>query len=231
MKQTVSSTASSKASTGPSNVTCFKCGTQGHKSFECKNTKVMITMENGDIETFGPPHHVRQRRHVTQRNTSPSTEEVDDTMEARGLKAEVRFVLVKNTKNNSWSISWFLVNSQAVHRSPASNHLRAATTRLSRRHPRAPRALLPAGRAPHARPEPKPAACAPRAHPALRRPRSHPPNTRTCSLRLQQLGPRLHASQPAAACPMRGLPLLLLPWARTRARKNQAGHHLKSRAR
>ncbi|KAK1617486.1 hypothetical protein QYE76_023003 [Lolium multiflorum] len=52
LKQPVTSTASSKASTGPSNVTCFQCGKQGHKSFECKNTKVMITMENGDIETL-----------------------------------------------------------------------------------------------------------------------------------------------------------------------------------
>ncbi|KAK1684997.1 hypothetical protein QYE76_045845 [Lolium multiflorum] len=52
MKQPVPSTASSKASMGPSNVTYFKCGTQGHKSFECKNTKVIITMENGYIETL-----------------------------------------------------------------------------------------------------------------------------------------------------------------------------------
>jgi hypothetical protein len=35
------STMSSKASTGSSNITCFKCGAQGHKSFECKNTRVM----------------------------------------------------------------------------------------------------------------------------------------------------------------------------------------------
>ncbi|KAK1692663.1 hypothetical protein QYE76_009360 [Lolium multiflorum] len=52
MKQPVTSTASSQASTRPSNVTFFKCGTQGHKSFECKNTEVMITMENCDIETL-----------------------------------------------------------------------------------------------------------------------------------------------------------------------------------
>ncbi|KAK1663595.1 hypothetical protein QYE76_051754 [Lolium multiflorum] len=44
------STMSSKASTGSSNITCFKCGAQGHKSFECKNTRVMITRDDGDVE-------------------------------------------------------------------------------------------------------------------------------------------------------------------------------------
>ncbi|KAK1670589.1 hypothetical protein QYE76_058748 [Lolium multiflorum] len=44
------STMSSKASTGSSNITCFKCGAQGHKSFECKNMRVMITRDDGDVE-------------------------------------------------------------------------------------------------------------------------------------------------------------------------------------
>ncbi|KAK1692208.1 hypothetical protein QYE76_008905 [Lolium multiflorum] len=44
------STMSSKASTGSSNITCFKCGAQGHKSFECKNTRVMITRDDGNVE-------------------------------------------------------------------------------------------------------------------------------------------------------------------------------------
>ncbi|KAK1684360.1 hypothetical protein QYE76_045208 [Lolium multiflorum] len=44
------STMSSKASTGSSNITCFKCDAQGHKSFECKNTRVMITRDDGDVE-------------------------------------------------------------------------------------------------------------------------------------------------------------------------------------
>jgi hypothetical protein len=45
-------TTSSKASSAPPKVTCFKCGVQGHKSFECKNTRVMITKDNGTIATM-----------------------------------------------------------------------------------------------------------------------------------------------------------------------------------
>jgi hypothetical protein len=45
-------TKSSKASSTPLKVTCFKCGIQGHKSFECKNTRVMITKDNGTIEYY-----------------------------------------------------------------------------------------------------------------------------------------------------------------------------------
>src|SRR3954466_15458317 len=44
------STMSSKASTSTKDITFFKCGTKGHKSFECKNTRVMITHESGEIE-------------------------------------------------------------------------------------------------------------------------------------------------------------------------------------
>jgi hypothetical protein len=43
---------SSKASSTPLKVTCFKCGVQGHKSFECKNTRVMITKDNGTIDYY-----------------------------------------------------------------------------------------------------------------------------------------------------------------------------------
>jgi hypothetical protein len=46
------STTSSKASATPLKVTCFKCGIQGHKSFECKNTRVMITRDNGIVDYY-----------------------------------------------------------------------------------------------------------------------------------------------------------------------------------
>jgi hypothetical protein len=45
------STMSSQASTGKSSqVQCFKCKKDGHKSYECPNTKVMILMDNGEYE-------------------------------------------------------------------------------------------------------------------------------------------------------------------------------------
>ena len=44
------STMSSKASTSTKDITCFKCGAKGHKSFECKNTRVMMTHDNGEVE-------------------------------------------------------------------------------------------------------------------------------------------------------------------------------------
>jgi hypothetical protein len=47
--QELPSTASLKASMTPLKVTCFKCGVQAHKSFECNNTRVMITRDNGTI--------------------------------------------------------------------------------------------------------------------------------------------------------------------------------------
>ena len=46
------SQASSKASTSTSNAICYKCGGKGHKSFECINTKVMLTDENGDTHSM-----------------------------------------------------------------------------------------------------------------------------------------------------------------------------------
>ena len=46
------SAASSKASTSTSNAICYKCGGKGHKSFECINTKVMLTYENGDTHSM-----------------------------------------------------------------------------------------------------------------------------------------------------------------------------------
>ena len=39
--------ASSKASTESSTIHCYKCGGTGHKSYQCGNTKVMLTDEHG----------------------------------------------------------------------------------------------------------------------------------------------------------------------------------------
>ena len=33
-------------------IVCFKCGGKGHKSFECINTRVMFTHDNGDVESM-----------------------------------------------------------------------------------------------------------------------------------------------------------------------------------
>jgi hypothetical protein len=49
---TPTTTTSSKASSTPLKVTSFKCGVQGHKSFECKNTRVRITKDNGTIDYY-----------------------------------------------------------------------------------------------------------------------------------------------------------------------------------
>ena len=49
-------TTSKKTTPSPqaakSYVTCYKCGGQGHKSFECTNKKVMIVNDNGDYESM-----------------------------------------------------------------------------------------------------------------------------------------------------------------------------------
>ena len=68
------STMSSKASTGPSNITCFKCGAQGHKSFECKNTRVMITRDDGNVEYLNEDEYEA----LVQAATTLEDAELDD---------------------------------------------------------------------------------------------------------------------------------------------------------
>ena len=51
-KPTITSSTPQAFTTKPSYVTCFKCGGQGHKSFECSNTKVMVVNDNGEYESM-----------------------------------------------------------------------------------------------------------------------------------------------------------------------------------
>ena len=44
-KQQVNSTMAPKDAASSSKIVCFKCGGKGHKSFECINTKTMLTDE------------------------------------------------------------------------------------------------------------------------------------------------------------------------------------------
>ncbi|KAK1602170.1 hypothetical protein QYE76_017569 [Lolium multiflorum] len=68
------STMSSKASTGSSNITCFKCGAQGHKSFECTNTRVMITRNDGNVDYLSEDAYEA----LVQAATTLEDEELED---------------------------------------------------------------------------------------------------------------------------------------------------------
>ena len=80
------SAASSQASTSDLNVVCYKCGGKGHKSFQCFNTKVMVTHENGECEEMSEEEmklcnwkhsHIKMwemqdHNHVCDHDASPS---------------------------------------------------------------------------------------------------------------------------------------------------------------